>query len=500
MTIYLNDTNNRDQSFKNLGYLHQRINVLVANGSQSSVPDEFIGICEQLGHAADRVQQIWNLCFNIHEQELKGQALNSFDLSGVYFLENKQREKIAVFKIGSRRAATEILASEVAHRIGLGDHFINGTFCVLEKPPTSLAPLLVQLWNSNFAEYTLNPKLIVGIIEEFASDETSNEREQEAFLKMVTLALSIGLRDAKKDGITKGSFRIFDADQCFPRRLDPIFGQTPDSSAARELSVQPAATDLQFLADYEELANKPIPQDLVKTMREIANSWDFNDIEQFLKNQPIRFADEMAEAGKNKDDTTAKMTIIDDPDELIELSDKINILSGFNNKKPIFKDLEFKSKDNMLTPDQINATIMRMTRIQKFFNDIGPESTCIDLVKAVDPYWGKLIETSFELKPAESKTPDSSKADKEIANINKQSVTWGRNKIGNAGTVSPYSFDKKNTHFVPKAEAMRRTLSGSKTPSETGNRSSSPSEINLNSPLITPTNLLLPSQIINNKT
>lgn len=480
MTIYLNKTES-NIPFQKLAFLHQKIHSLVKNNLQDTIPQGFDELCLELGHSAGRVQQLWDLCYKVHSEPLTGEMIHySEDLTGVYRLINGDKVPVAVFKIGSRRAATEILASELAHRIGLGNHFINGTFCALEKLPRSLAPLLIQLWNGNFAEYSLNPKKMVGIIEEFATDgKIKDESEQEAFLKMVTLALAIGLRDAKKDGITNGSFIIFDADQCFPRRIDPIFSDPSDASAAKELVHQPAATDLQFLADYEELAKKPIPKELVSAMRQIVEAWDLKTIKEFLEHQPIHFPDLEAETNKSRDDVGNKLTIVDDPDELKELSDRINVLAGFNNKKPVFEDLKFSLKDNMLTKEQIQATIERLTRIKKFFAEtVQPTSNCIDLIKGVDPYWAKLVEESFLLLFPESKTPDIS--DREISEINKQVDRWASNRFMNLGSISPFSLSRNSDCFNSKASKMKQAVSEGS--------SVSPAPLDLRSSSSTPTN------------
>jgi hypothetical protein len=464
MTIYLNKTNSLSASYEQIGAHHQKIHTIVSSGSQDTVPEGFSDTCKALGHSASRINELWKFCHRVHIEPLKGIPIGySNDITGIFRLHDERHNSVAVFKIGSRRAATEILASELAHKIGLGDHFITGTFCAMESLPKS-PELLIQLWNGKFAEYSLKPKLMVGIIEEYATDEfLPGVSQHEAFVKMVTLALSIGLRDAKTDGITKNSFRIFDADQCFPRRFQPIL--TDASSAVKELAEQPAMTDLQFLADYKALAETKLPQDLIAKMKAIVSKWDLDEIKKFLQNQPIRFPDVKAENGEKRDDSGSKITIIDDPEELQQLCDKISVLEGFENKMPVFAELSFKLTDNMLHADQISATLERMKRVKNFFAEIaGPDSTCIDLIKESDPYWAKLIETNFTLLPSldENKSQEHSKTDKEIAQINKELIRWQSDIYRNAGSSSPFKIGK--ALLTPVASKLQRELSGSQTP------------------------------------
>jgi hypothetical protein len=78
--------------------------------------------------------------------------------SGIFFIEKEdvttgKLKKVAVFKIGRRRAAMETAARRLAHALGLEKHIIPGMFCAILNPDLELEDpsdeLVEELWNSH---------------------------------------------------------------------------------------------------------------------------------------------------------------------------------------------------------------------------------------------------------------------------------------------------------------------------------------------------------------
>lgn len=222
--------------------------------------------------------------------------------SGVYFLSRPGRGRFAVFKVGEKRAEMELLARRIAHRIGL-PYVSPGVFCTIAYPKFHREATIVELWNGNqkifkggegYREslYDQNQRLgkpftITGILEPYFEPQKKDDITPADFASMTTLALAIGLRDAKCDGIGigKNGAILFDTEECMPTRLLP--DKSPNQCVA--------ATHLPYLA--HALAKKPIPPETIQMLREKIEPFarSLNHQMSELGQETILFPDEAAE-------------------------------------------------------------------------------------------------------------------------------------------------------------------------------------------------------------
>lgn len=315
------------------------------------------------------------------------------DSTGVYFL-SLDGKRFAVFKVGEKRARIELLVRSIAHKVGLEQHCVPGIFCTLAKPKFAVGDTIVELWNGNNKIYENKgnynreveddnfgleqPYTLTGILEPFVSSETATTVDD--FARITCLALLVGLRDGKEDGIS-GSF-MFDVEDCMPARL------LPSSSPNKKV----AATHLPYLAN--KLASEPISREvLIELERKISKIPLFSFLTE-LSREKVEYADLIAET-----------FLIPDP-ELHNYEKFKHYNTGWDHggcwitvEAPKTTDdtrskIELDSSDaksfRLLSESQLDACAMRITRLGDFLKyciENNKLPNCIDMARAVDFFY-----------------------------------------------------------------------------------------------------------------
>lgn len=314
--------------------------------------------------------------------------------SGIYFL-SKNGEKFAVFKVGEKRARTELLARKIAHRAGLEKYAIPGIACTIQYPEfLQDEPVQVELFNGNVAvfsnsdnpedeeeedyneavssqnDHVEDPYSVTGILEPYISEEHPVDSVED-FAGLITFALLIGLRDGKLDGMLNG--QLIDLEDIMPARVIPEQG----------FNTNVAATHLPLL--QHDLAKAPIPiATLQKLLLLISDS--LPAVAEELAQETVDIADLAAESLAVKDQT---------PDELGHLGwtdggcpIRVELPKKIMDKYPI---IEVGSQDALLlTDEQIGAFSYRVLQLRAVLercSKSGESLRSIDLVFAVDPFY-----------------------------------------------------------------------------------------------------------------
>jgi hypothetical protein len=204
----------------------------------------------------------------------------------------------------------------------------------------------------------------VGIVQPFLCDQP--KVDVYAFALMTVVALAIGLRDGKEDGY-KGS-TIFDLDDVFPVRVDPIF--------TNGFMDSPATVHLPYLKD--ERTNTLLSKEEIKALAQMVEKWDIAEIGTRMSELRICYEDKIAEQQAVgtcfKDEGGYDVEIeASDPHEINGI---LNTLCLENKKRSIFVN------------SQIIATLTRLSRIQSFILNCYEKNQLFavkDLVDAVDP-------------------------------------------------------------------------------------------------------------------
>jgi hypothetical protein len=204
----------------------------------------------------------------------------------------------------------------------------------------------------------------VGIVQPFLCDRPSVDAYEYALMTIV--ALAIGLRDGKEDGY-KGS-TIFDLDDVFPVRVDPLF--------TNGFMESPATVHLPYLKD--ERTNTLLSSVEVKAMAQIIEKWDISAIGMHMSELRISYEDKIAEqqsVGTSLKDEGGYDVEIQTSDPH-EINESLNTLCLENKKRSIFVN------------NQNIATMTRLSRIQSFILNCSAKGQLFavkDLVDAVDP-------------------------------------------------------------------------------------------------------------------
>ncbi|PIS02313.1 MAG: hypothetical protein COT85_05980 [Chlamydiae bacterium CG10_big_fil_rev_8_21_14_0_10_42_34] len=305
------------------------------------------------------------------------------ECSGVYFLSLANEEPFAVFKIGEKRARTELLVRHIAHKVGLEKHAIPGIFCSIANPDFSKGETTVELWNGNKKLYEHlnnkhtsysesvsidnfgleNPPTITGILEPFVS--TKGELDVENFASMTAFALIVGLRDAKLDGIVGSMF--IDNEECMPARLHPL--SSPEK--------HPAATHLPYLK--HPLAEKSIPLATIESLYKTLSNLDIRPLLNELATQKVLYRDSIAES----------IDLDDDGWDHGGCYVKIDDIS--RNALDIYPKIDL-TDERLVSERQLTTCSHRISKLLSFFETcmVNQESpNAIDMVCAVDEHFAK---------------------------------------------------------------------------------------------------------------
>lgn len=313
--------------------------------------------------------------------------------SGIYFL-SCNGQKFAVFKIGEKRARTELLARKIAHRAGLEKRAIPGIACTIQYPEFLQGESVnLELFNGNVAVFSNNdnleeedydnevrsqndhmktPYTVTGILEPYILEEHPVDSVED-FASLITFALLIGLRDGKLDGMLNG--QLIDLEDIMPARM------IPEQEAASNV----AATHLPLL--QHKLAESPIS---IATLQKLSlliseDSFSLSGLAAELAYETVDIADLAAES------LTLKGQI---PDELgyVGWSDggcpiRVEPATKIMDKYPI---VEVNAQNaRFLTDDQIRAFSYRISQLRVALEQCSKSGNvkAIDLVFAVDPLY-----------------------------------------------------------------------------------------------------------------
>lgn len=319
----------------------------------------------------------------------------SEDDSGVYFL-SCNGDKFAVFKIGEKRARTELLARKIAHRVGLEKQVIPGIACTIQYPEfLKDAPVRVDLFNGNVAVFSNSdnpdvseddydsevqsqndhmgtPYTVTGILEPYIK-EKHPVSSVEDFASLITFALLIGLRDGKLDGMLNG--QLIDLEDIMPARVIP----------EREFDANVAATHLPLLA--HKLAKTPIPIAALLRLSLLISedSFSLSKLAEELAREMVGFGDLAAESLTLKNKTPEDLGHVgwSDGGCPIRVESAVKIMDQYPLVEVNAQNARF------LTDHQIRAFRYRVLRLRsalELCSKIGGASS-LDLVFAVDPLY-----------------------------------------------------------------------------------------------------------------
>lgn len=380
--------------------------------------------------------------------------------TGVYFL-SQNGQNIAVFKAGEKRARMELLVRHIAHKYGLEKHAIPGLFCSMANPIFPREDMSLELHSGNQKvfrssevdrgvadelynktvrddnETVPNPFTLTGILEPFLP--ANEEITLDDMAKMTLLALIVGMRDAKSDGIAGA--RFFDVEECMPWRLYPQ--GSPDKKVA--------ATHLPFLEN--QLAHEPLSKETLEALVEIAKTPMLFD----LVGQLVMFPDLAAETLDPEDPTNNWCWDHGGCRVIVEPTPQI--LDG---EKPKILDEHNSESFRLLSEDQIITLETRRARLVTFLRQTinsGMETSCIQMVRAADPFFDEHYALASEAYGARGaahvvgrETPDSLRTP--ISADGKKRLADGRRSL---------SFEFPCEHFpgLTRGSSAPPTITGS---------------------------------------
>lgn len=397
---------------KKIGSVYSRINE-ASSGEPARIPNYLAHLGIDMDDKT-AVQAMSSLVQTLSDGSLR---IVPSDDTGIYFLKKPSKqdkdifEDVAVFKIGRKRAAIEMMARQLAHHLGLNKQMLPGIFCAIADLPVggekdADCEVIEELWNGNEKAFSSPPKKNVQFIDglEINIDKSSVIFEEEStaektasavvgivqpFLKketdaalydytlMTIFALAIGLRDGKKNSY-EGS-TIFDVEDCMPVRIDPPW----DSEKLEEV---PSAIDLPYL-DKDPRTDQNLSMEDVENLAHLVQQWNISSIITKLERLKIRFEDLEAEQ------LSEKSSGYDEGGNYIEIEKgKPHLINGH------LSHLEsFNTKRRILLPRQLDACNTRLQRIRDYVQccvrskkSFSPQK----LVYAVDLY-GKVYHEAL---------------------------------------------------------------------------------------------------------
>lgn len=292
--------------------------------------------------------------------------------SGVYFISTKEGKRIAVFKVGEKRACTELAVREIAHRIGLEKHAVPGVMCTIANPTFTDDPITAELWKGYAKVYKTDsknykkeveaqnlgvkePYTLTGILEPFI--DSTELLTVPDLARMTLLAVILGFRDIKDDGMSGSTF--FDHEDCMPARFLPT-KLSPESTVA--------ALHLPYLKN--PLAKEPLAPEILDDLISIVDRISVDDLASYLESLKIKFADLRAEQlAKNYEDQIERLV-----DQKLNLSLKGETRS----RKKVEKNLtyaELKKLDNWGWDDgNCPVQIEKLAKILEVYPQVDVES------------------------------------------------------------------------------------------------------------------------------
>lgn len=365
-------------------------------------------------------------------------------VSGVYFLKIEGSIPFAVFKVGQKRTAHELLARKIAVDLNLSKHIVPGLFCSIANPNFSDELIVEELWNGNQKEYSAFGQdeapyqkwvrdahegidqlpTLTGILEPFVSEADMTLAD---LANLTVCALCLGLRDVDRTEL-KGSGACVDAEEIMPPRLLPLAGADFNKTVA--------ATHLPFLET--PLASRPIPMDVIKRLKILDPEFNLFRFLMQWSSEKVLYAD------KNAEDLAVDEDGYDEGGCPIAVEE---LMTHMEKEVRVVKE-----KDPILSDRQVDACMMRMTHLKAYLSEClrkGDETTCIKMACAVDPLY---------------------KAHREALEASDSSPGYVN---GAVGSMSP---DRTRTRLSEDQVGVLRSLSrqGNPSPSPTGDHHPSP--------------------------
>ncbi|MEN9343681.1 MAG: hypothetical protein RLZZ453_468 [Chlamydiota bacterium] len=223
-------------------------------------------------------------------------TVESSDKAGIFWLLDNGN-KVAVFKVGCRRATIELLAGRVTTEYLKVPHISSGmisVMCNLDlNPLENEDDICVPTWRGRLASYpkqrstTAELRRVIGLTQPYLSPMTRPLSET-SLASLVLALIAIGARDIKNDAILGNGISV-DTEQCFPEhRVMPSF--TVNSKVV-------SITDLPFLSEYTDRMDLPFSAETMQFLKETVSSWDVNAVVEFLRAQRITIFDQTRSHG-----------------------------------------------------------------------------------------------------------------------------------------------------------------------------------------------------------
>lgn len=272
---------------------------------------------------------------------------------------------------------------------------------------------------SRTGSYAHRDYFAVGVIEPFINKtiESISDENIGEYAKMVLLCLALGLRDGKDDGYI--NFKLIDVEEIMPNYLLP-------TEEDQEKNI--AATHLPLLDNV--FSARELSAEIIHELRTIVNSWNMEDLEDFLSHYPVKYQDAVAEIEKRLKTT----------DELVDEGGceykYIPESAMFAEQAGLYQFKGLPKKDllesqNLLDADQIETFFKRMILVKLFILE-NDEFTLRDLVFHVDPQYKAAMDKISQLVGAG------------VAAGNSNAGFYQRaSPFDTAGRVSPFHVRKK---------------------------------------------------------
>ncbi len=338
-------------------------------------------------------------------------------------IENEQIfRNVAIFKIGAKRAAMEILMRRFSWLLGLEKQMVPCMYCAASDPDIkygNVEDTVEELWNGNvkrfmnslipdrsssfssteedslddedipdcFSAYSVKKientsSVVIGVVQPFLYPKESNDDLLE-FILMSILACAIGLRDGKKDGYIHNTW--IDVEDCMPMRIDPEISKEGMQRTA-------SAFDLPYL-DGDKRVDIKLPLDKIHSIAQTVKNWNIPEMLKTLSEQKILFYDPIAENMK------LKQQGFDDGNCPVKIEKlKSHAINGH-------LKIDVSTHSQILTPMQLEACGKRLERLKDYILKCSSEGhpfSAKNLVFSVDKHLHAYYKTV--MSPSISKT------------------------------------------------------------------------------------------------
>lgn len=323
-------------------------------------------------------------------------------------IENEQTfRNVAVFKIGAKRAAMEILMRRFSWLLGLEKQMVPCMYCAASDPDIKYGnreeDTVEELWNGNvkrfmnslfpersssfssteedsldeeeipdcFSAYSVKKientsSVVIGVVQPFLYPKESKDDLSE-FILMSILACAIGLRDGKKDGYIHNTW--IDVEDCMPMRIDPEISKEGMQKTA-------SAFDLPYL-DEDKRADIKLSLEKIHSIAKTVKNWNIPEIIKTLSEQKILFYDPIAENMK------LKQRGFDDGNCPVKIEEpKSHAINGH-------LKIDLSTHSQILTPMQLDACGKRLERLKDYIlkcSSEGHQFSAKNLVFSVDKH------------------------------------------------------------------------------------------------------------------